>query len=204
VLRLLLERGVVIDAVDPRASFTAFHSACLNNHADCAEALVRAGCDVGIKDIGGLTGRELAEAEGHAGVVARLCALEVERPRAGGGGGGGRAGGGTSGAKKKRKKRPKKKRTASQVHAAEPESKPEMEPEREREPEPEPELAPELEVEPKPEPEPEPEPESKPVLRRMQLRAMVNAAQQGNGAAVARLLAAGADPNGFVTAVHPG
>jgi ankyrin repeat protein len=81
VLRLLLARGAAVDAVDPRDGCTAFHYACYNNHPGCAEALVQAGCDIGIK--GGSaseTGREMADVNGHAAVVERLRALEAEWP----------------------------------------------------------------------------------------------------------------------------
>ena len=70
VLRLLLGRGAAVDAVDPGDGTTAFHWACVNNSADCAEALVRAGCDVGTKDKLGETGRERAEAMGNEAVAA--------------------------------------------------------------------------------------------------------------------------------------
>jgi hypothetical protein len=42
---------------------------------ECAEALARAGCDVGVKDKKGRIGRELAEVQGHAEMVARLRAV---------------------------------------------------------------------------------------------------------------------------------
>ena len=61
-----------MDAARPDSGFTAFHYACFRNKVECAEALVRVGCDVGLKTIKGLTGREVAEHEGHAAVVARL------------------------------------------------------------------------------------------------------------------------------------
>jgi ankyrin repeat protein len=70
VLRLLLGRGAAVDAVDPVAGVTAFHCACRNNQAECAEELARAGCDVGLKDKSGMTGRERAEEMGHAAVAA--------------------------------------------------------------------------------------------------------------------------------------
>jgi ankyrin repeat protein len=79
VLRLLLARGATVDAVDPSDGCTAFHGACVLNQADCAEALVRAGCDVGLKDKSGHTGRELAENEGHVAVVVRLRAVVSEQ-----------------------------------------------------------------------------------------------------------------------------
>jgi ankyrin repeat protein len=71
VLWVLLARGAAVDAVDLVNGTTAFHIACMNNQADCAEELVKVGCDVGLKDnINGQTGREMAEARGHAAVVA--------------------------------------------------------------------------------------------------------------------------------------
>jgi hypothetical protein len=75
VLWLLLGRGAAVDAVDPGTGATAFHYACIKDQAECAEVLVRAGCDVGIKDKSGRTGRELAEAQGSRDVARRLRAL---------------------------------------------------------------------------------------------------------------------------------
>jgi ankyrin repeat protein len=80
-LRLLLGRGAAVDAVRPGTGGTAFHNACSNNKADCAEALARAGCDVGLKDIEGKTGREVAERKGHDKVLARLRAVVAEKLR---------------------------------------------------------------------------------------------------------------------------
>ena len=88
VLRLLLARGAAVDAVKPPRGWTAFHGACYNNQPECVEALVRAGCDVGLKDVNGMTGRQLAEALGYAGVVERLRAAQTAGPEpepAGGG-----------------------------------------------------------------------------------------------------------------------
>jgi ankyrin repeat protein len=82
VLQLLLARGAAVDAVHPRTGFTAFHAACFKNQAECAEALVRAGCDVRLKDGNGRTGREVAEEQGHAAVVERLRAVVAEQLRA--------------------------------------------------------------------------------------------------------------------------
>jgi ankyrin repeat protein len=73
-----------IDAAHPRTGFTAFHYACFGNQSDCAEALVHAGCDVGLKDGEGMTGGEVAELQGHAAVVARLRAVVAEQLRAAG------------------------------------------------------------------------------------------------------------------------
>jgi ankyrin repeat protein len=81
VLRLLLGRGAAVDAMDPRSGCTAFHYACDRNQAECAEELVQAGCDVGLKNIVGQTGRERAEEEGHAAVVTRLRAVVAEQLR---------------------------------------------------------------------------------------------------------------------------
>jgi ankyrin repeat protein len=41
--------------VEPGTGNTAFHAACHHNRAECAAALARAGCDVGIKDKNGET-----------------------------------------------------------------------------------------------------------------------------------------------------
>ena len=57
------------------SSMQAFHLACINNQPDCAEALARAGCDVGIKSKSGWTGREGAEARGSKDAARRLRAL---------------------------------------------------------------------------------------------------------------------------------
>jgi ankyrin repeat protein len=82
VLRLLLARGAAVDTAYPADGTTAFHDACWNNQAECAEALVRAGCDVGLKNSNGKTGREVAEAQGHAAVVERLRAVVADQLRA--------------------------------------------------------------------------------------------------------------------------
>jgi ankyrin repeat protein len=79
VLRLLLRRGAAVDAAQPVAGYTAFHSACWNNQPECVEALIRAGCDVGLRTKDGRTGREVAEAQGHAAVVERLGATVTEQ-----------------------------------------------------------------------------------------------------------------------------
>jgi ankyrin repeat protein len=82
VLRLLLARGAAVDAARQSTGSTAFHSACCNNHAECAEALAWAGCDVGLKTKAGQTGREVAEAQGHAEVLTRLRAVVADQLRA--------------------------------------------------------------------------------------------------------------------------
>jgi hypothetical protein len=80
VLRLLLARGVAVDMVHPAASFTAFHSACVKDMADCAEALLRAGCDAGIKTKDGKTGLVLAELERNTALVRRLESVAAATP----------------------------------------------------------------------------------------------------------------------------
>jgi hypothetical protein len=77
VLRLLLARGAAVDAKQPESGCTVFHYACFHNQPECAAVLARAGCNVGITNHDGATGREMAEAEGHAAVVARLQAVVV-------------------------------------------------------------------------------------------------------------------------------
>jgi ankyrin repeat protein len=177
VLRLLLAKGAAVDAVQPADGWTAFHLACNDNQPDGVEALVRAGCDVGLKTNDGETGREAAKRMGYRAVVARLRSLEAERSAGGGvggGGGGGGAGGGSggggrnggeaaggaaAGTKKKRKKRPKKKRAAADDErarletgqlraAAELGQETEVKPEQEQEQEQAPVPAPALEPEP--------------------------------------------------------
>jgi ankyrin repeat protein len=79
LLRLLLARGAAVDAADPATGCTAFHMACYSNQAECAEALARVGCDVGLKTKEGRTGRQLAEIKGHDAVVAQLLVVIAER-----------------------------------------------------------------------------------------------------------------------------
>jgi hypothetical protein len=45
--------------------------------AECAEALMRAGCDAGMRDKTGRTGRELAELQGHTAMLAQIRVLLV-------------------------------------------------------------------------------------------------------------------------------
>ena len=77
LLRMLLEAKAEVDAVDPGTGFTAFHATCGNGHPDCAEALVRAGCDTGLRTTKhGVTGREIAKEKGHTAVLERLAAIK--------------------------------------------------------------------------------------------------------------------------------
>ena len=41
---LLAVNGADVDASEPAYGCTALHVACINNHPDCVEALVRGGC----------------------------------------------------------------------------------------------------------------------------------------------------------------
>ena len=61
--------------MEPDTGCTAFHYTCVHNRAECAEALARAGCDVGAKTLEGFTGQQLAEARGSKEAVRRLRAL---------------------------------------------------------------------------------------------------------------------------------
>eukprot|EP01045_Picozoa_sp_COSAG04_P022624 COSAG04_NODE_2583_length_3896_cov_90.326574_2_plen_556_part_00 len=78
ILRLLLAARADVDAVHPATGDTAFHCACFSNQPDCAEALVRAGCDTTARSKGDETGQEIAEDEGNAAVLARLSAVAAE------------------------------------------------------------------------------------------------------------------------------
>jgi ankyrin repeat protein len=76
VLRLLLARGAAADALAPADNFTAFHMACFHNHPDCAEALLRAGCDTAIIETRtGNTAEQYAEGKGNKAVLRRLRGL---------------------------------------------------------------------------------------------------------------------------------
>ena len=81
LLQLLLEAKAELDARHPNGfNYTAFHFSCDQGHADCAEALVRAGCDTNALSQNGKTGRDLADAKGHKLVSERLDALGVSNP----------------------------------------------------------------------------------------------------------------------------
>eukprot|EP01045_Picozoa_sp_COSAG04_P019896 COSAG04_NODE_1977_length_5094_cov_11.505105_3_plen_871_part_00 len=79
IMRMLMEAKADLDAVGPMSGGTAFHSACDYNRPDCAEALVRAGCDTTVWNKAGETGRELAERKENAAVLARLSEVAAER-----------------------------------------------------------------------------------------------------------------------------
>jgi ankyrin repeat protein len=72
VLRLLLARGAAMDTQTASGN-TAFHLACAANQPKCAEALARAGFDIGIKNNEGRrTGQEIVERSCYKDVVRRL------------------------------------------------------------------------------------------------------------------------------------
>eukprot|EP01045_Picozoa_sp_COSAG04_P030670 COSAG04_NODE_5408_length_1629_cov_1.305229_1_plen_345_part_01 len=76
VLRMLIEAKVNLNAVEPDYGWTALHFACWKGNTDCAEALVRAGCDTSLRTPHGMTGRDIAQQAGHTAVLERLAALE--------------------------------------------------------------------------------------------------------------------------------
>ena len=78
LLQLLLEAKAEVNATTPKG-FTAFHAACLYNQPDCAEALVRAGCDTSLRTTDGMTGRDCAQEKGHTAVLERLRSLVAEQ-----------------------------------------------------------------------------------------------------------------------------
>jgi ankyrin repeat protein len=83
ILRTLLDRkGIAIDAVNTEHRYTAFHLACLNDHADCAVELARHGCDTTLRTKDGETGKDIAESEKHTAVLEGLRALVAEQLRA--------------------------------------------------------------------------------------------------------------------------
>ena len=81
LLLMLIEAKAEVDSAEPVYGCTAFHYVCMEGNADCAEALVRAGCDTSLRTKDGKTGREIAQQMGHTAVLERLDALEKERER---------------------------------------------------------------------------------------------------------------------------
>jgi ankyrin repeat protein len=75
--KLLQRKNVDMNAVD-RNGDTAFHHACWKGHADCAEALANAGCDMTLVSISGETGLQLAQREGRRATVAMLLRRIVD------------------------------------------------------------------------------------------------------------------------------
>ena len=82
ILRMLLDRKAIIDAVVTPSDVTAFHWACINDHADCAVELARRGCDMTLRIKSGETGKQIAERKKNMAVLAGLRALVVEQLRA--------------------------------------------------------------------------------------------------------------------------
>jgi len=78
-LRMLLDAGAELEAVEPITGHTAFLWACHDGKVDCAEMLVRAGCNSSHRNKAGLTGRDIAQQRGHPAVVERLRAVVVEQ-----------------------------------------------------------------------------------------------------------------------------
>jgi hypothetical protein len=72
VVRELAARGADLDTAQPETDATAFHFACFRNKMECVATLVELGCDPAIKAKDGLTGKQYAEAQGHATLVERL------------------------------------------------------------------------------------------------------------------------------------
>ena len=66
-----------IDAVDSATGDTAFHYTCFHDQPDCAEALVRAGCDTTVRSNNGepvaveVPGSDIGEVDPAAHVLAR-------------------------------------------------------------------------------------------------------------------------------------
>ena len=82
VVRELVARGAALESVFPGTGSTAFHGACAANQPGCVEALVRAGCEVGVETRNGMTGQQLAEQVGHAAVLEKLRTLVAEQGQA--------------------------------------------------------------------------------------------------------------------------
>ena len=79
IVELLLDAGAELEAVEPITGHTAFLWACHDGKVDCAEMLVRAGCNSSHRNKAGLTGRDIAQQRGHPAVVERLRAVVVEQ-----------------------------------------------------------------------------------------------------------------------------
>jgi ankyrin repeat protein len=89
VIELLLKNGAPIDAknidgedytADGQVFWTAFHAACYFGKLDCADMLVRAGCDQSALTASGQTGYQLAKQGGYTGLMRRLRFLSRVKP----------------------------------------------------------------------------------------------------------------------------
>ena len=76
MVRLLLGAGAKVEAKD-RNDWTAYHHGCWAGHTDCVSQLVEAGADVAAVTSEGKTGRDMAVAEQHATLRAKLEELKV-------------------------------------------------------------------------------------------------------------------------------
>ena len=81
MLRQMIAYGAALDLPSSSNGWTAFHIACEGGEGEMVAILVTAGCNTSLKDVLGRTGKDLAEENGHADVVARLRALVVARMR---------------------------------------------------------------------------------------------------------------------------
>jgi ankyrin repeat protein len=77
--QLLVERGAILDAAHHESGRTAFHLACLHDRPDCAEALMRAGCNTKVLTSTQITGRQIADSTGHARVLERMRKVVAEQ-----------------------------------------------------------------------------------------------------------------------------
>ena len=78
MLDTLLQHGANIDAVDEDGD-SAFHFACFQANADCAEVLAKHGCDVSLRNEDGHTGVHLASMNKHRAAV--YCVQRVIREK---------------------------------------------------------------------------------------------------------------------------
>ena len=75
ILRLLLDYGADIDAVQTLSGSTAFHIACEVGSLGCVKELLKHGCDHTLTTNAGWTGLQLAQENEHTAVVKRLMKL---------------------------------------------------------------------------------------------------------------------------------
>ena len=86
VVQILLHFGADIHAEvgghgGCAAGSTIFHLACRHDHAGCVDAIVRTGCHMDLRDGEGRTGKDLAETNGCAAVLALLAGPLEQRRR---------------------------------------------------------------------------------------------------------------------------
>ena len=81
-LRLLIEAKAELNAVHPGSGFTAFHATCPFDYPDCAEALVRAGCEAaltGVRATEHLLNHGLVEAQGEYDIEYESSATRMQK-----------------------------------------------------------------------------------------------------------------------------